>query len=254
MSSKLRLGKMKQKFILERKENLSRPEYISKYLKGCEQLDRDEFFDGEELKVEDEFKFSIPEGNKSQRTKTDAENAVKIHRLFTSKIPNFSELDASDERFWIFLSHTYFKEYTIERWFYKEGDISKGAIESRLFTSGRAALLRNSISRLWWSAHLTYQPWVDLQMGDLYSKTDPYYYTKKLLSNQEVFQALMEREFSRDRKLLIAFLVYLFEREHKKSLSDIVRSLTKKFLIPSRVRQMRIMKFKDILDLLNELD
>jgi hypothetical protein len=61
--------------------------------------------------------------------------------------------------------------------------------------SGRAALRRNSVSRLWWATHLTFKPWERDKALDCFSTEHEDRFTKILLSNQQIYFDLLERNF-----------------------------------------------------------
>lgn len=131
----------------------------------------------------------------------DAANAQLIHEWLVQLSPR----QAADERLWVSLAHLEFYRYVFARW---NEPRTPSYITQHWFISGRglAGLRRNAIARLWWAAHLTFAPWQrDASLG-IFEHSDVYHHTKILLSSQQVFQDLIEREFGSNRLLRICFL------------------------------------------------
>ena len=146
----------------------------------------------------------------SQRTRAggDLENAVALYRW----LPDLSPVQASDVRLWVWLCHHPFRDYVRARW--PEG--SPDALRSHWFFKGRGlgALRRNALSRLWWAVHLTQNPVGQLpEWASVYQPSNPFEYTALLLGRQDVYQALIERSFGSDRRLLFAALESLRHRD-----------------------------------------
>ena len=59
--------------------------------------------------------------------------------------------------------------------------------------------MRNGAGRLWWTAHLTYDP--DLQYKLSAETGDPFAYTKWVLANENRRQSIFERRLGRSPKL-----------------------------------------------------
>jgi hypothetical protein len=105
----------------------------------------------------------------------DADNAEKIHKWIKSfKLPRAV---LADGRVWSALSLTVFISYTLKRW----PDADKKRRYLNLGSSQRA-LVRNSISRLFWTAELT-------------SKDNDYSNTKTAFLRQDIQASLLERAF-----------------------------------------------------------
>lgn len=134
----------------------------------------------------------LPTGKQGSSLK-DLENA----KLVYSDLDFLTPQQAQDHRLWVFLTHVQYWNYMQVRW-----EPSKASIIKRryLFEGGnKDALIRNGISRLWWFGYLTY----DAQ------RTNPFELTETLLKNQDVQQALLERNFGRNRQLLHVTLDYI---------------------------------------------
>lgn len=149
-----------------------------------------------EIELDRGFEFVAPEGKSKHN---DAANAIAIHR----QLHDLSPAIASNPRLWAYLSHVRFWKYMRARWPVErvEGEKAVRFIEERYFvrqSQGRA-LLRQGISRLWWAAHLTFDP----------QRDEPYELTPILLSKLDITKNLLERSFGRSRSVLIGFLEFL---------------------------------------------
>ncbi|KKU91448.1 MAG: hypothetical protein UY23_C0001G0054 [Candidatus Jorgensenbacteria bacterium GW2011_GWA1_48_11] len=183
---------------------------------------------------------------------TDLENAIALHEFYGA----IDETQASDPRLWAYLSHVEFRKYSLVRWGlpgeYKDlktDDAKQRAINQLLehwFVRGNDRdLRRHAIARLWWAAHLTYAPWERDPgfFGDL-KKKDPYYFTRILLSMQDIYQQVLERAMGRSDRILITVLEYLggnkkFAQSREK-IRDLMKELnliygTKKIITLDRV-------------------
>jgi len=166
---------------------------------------------------------------------SDLENAISFHEYYK----NIDETQASDPRLWVYLSHVEFRKYTLARWGLsgsykglKNDEAKKKAINQLFdhwFISGNDRdLRRHSLARLWWAAHLTYSPWEkdpdffsDLKCGD------PYYFTKILLSMQDIYQQVLERAMGRSDRILISILEFLGKNKKFARSREKVRNLIK---------------------------
>ncbi|MCU5310516.1 DUF6339 family protein [Bacillus cereus] len=124
-------------------------------------------------------------------SKTDAENAKLLH----ASLKNLTPAQAVDARIWTYLTHIVYPEYMKARWLNNKNEISKGTI-ARYFASTNREVIRNGIARLWWYGYLTYDK----------EREDPYELTYFLLSNQNIAQALLERNLGNNKKWLINIL------------------------------------------------
>lgn len=124
-------------------------------------------------------------------SKTDAENAKRIHKSLKSLSP----AQAIDPRIWTYLTHVVYPDYMAKRWLGDKKEVAKGTLE-RYFASGNRGIIRNGIARLWWYGYLTYDE----------SRLDPYELTAFILSNQDIAQGLLERNLGNNKKWLINML------------------------------------------------
>lgn len=140
----------------------------------------------------------------------DAGNAIAIHNVLKDKI---NHKQASNVYLWSYLTHFNYWDYSIKRW--GNEDINEEMIKAHFFCitheGTRRGFLRNSISRLWWAAELTYQP----------DKPDPYELTKVLFSNQDIYQSIAERNFSMCNNVIIGILSAIKEINDDPDLEDV---------------------------------
>lgn len=172
---------------------------------------------------------------KKEPVSADLQNAIALHEYYK----NLDETQASDSRLWAYLSHVEFRKYSLARWGLpgsyrdlKEDNAKRKAIIQTLehwFTSGNDRdLRRHAIARLWWAAHLTYAPWErDPEFFRDFKKKDPYYYTRVLLSTQDIYQQVLERAMGRSNHILIAVLDFLGENKKFSQSRDKIRNLMK---------------------------
>ncbi len=137
----------------------------------------------------------------------DCQNAIAIFEYYSL----LDETQASDSRFWAYLSHVQFREYSFARWALpKDPDKLQGnqslqikAVNRFLnhwFTNDSSrSLRRHSIARLWWAVKLTSSPWEVDSDYDSFDKGDPYVLTRALFLTQDVYQAVLERNLGRSK-------------------------------------------------------
>jgi len=145
---------------------------------------------------------------------TDADNAIILYEALKDTL---NPRIASDLRLWAYLTHKDFYKYMVTRWQIAKPDPTdeseEGAsktkkiydrINNRYFfgASNGKAFVRQGISRLYWSAYLTYDP----------SNSDPYEMTRYFLDKQDCFVASTERTLARNHSFLIEALRVLKDK------------------------------------------
>jgi len=181
-------------------------------------------------------KLPVLKAPKKDPVVTDLENAIILHEFYK----NIDETQASDPRLWAYLSHVEFRRYSLTRWGLpgeyknlKTDDDRQRAINQLLehwFASGGndRDLRRHAIARLWWAAHLTYAPWEhDPEFFGDFKNKDPYYFTRILLSTQDIYQQVLERAMGRSDRILITVLEYLGDNKKFAKVRNNVRDLMK---------------------------
>jgi hypothetical protein len=137
--------------------------------------------------------------------KHDGENAELFYNAYKS-IP----IDlAFNKTFWAYMTHNNFRSYVMCR-FVNQRNISVGTIESRFFTQSFAndrGLERNALARLWWAANKTTNFENDPDIDYFFESVDaPYFYTKILCNNQNLFVQALGHSFGRNKKILLSVL------------------------------------------------
>jgi hypothetical protein len=150
----------------------------------------------------------MPEGDE----KFDLENAERLY----SALRGLTLTQAADPRLWTYLTHVKYWKYMRKRWPIKvgaEAEKVKGSIVSRYFLVGdkARALTRNGVARLWWAGHTCYSP---APAGSEFA------YAKALFATQDVYASLMERAFSKNRKIIQPVLSVLTKELEKGSPFD----------------------------------
>lgn len=191
----------------------------------------------------------------------DLENSIALHEFYK----NIDETQASDSRLWAYLSHVEFRKYSLARWGlaedYKDlktNDAKQRAINQlseHWFVSGNDRdLRRHAIARLWWAAHLTYAPWErDPEFfGDL-KNIDPYFYTRILLSTQDIYQQVLERSMGRSDRILISILDYLGRNRKFAESRERIRNLAKELNLVYGVKKIISLKRSDLNELIEKV-
>ncbi|MFJ7735614.1 DUF6339 family protein [Lysinibacillus sp. NPDC097287] len=152
---------------------------------------------------------------------------------------------ASDERFWSYLTHTTFWDYMCQRWPIQEaeGDETEFVKTRFFFNSKGKTFYRNGLSRLWWYAYLTYDE----------TKTDPYHYTKMMLTNQEIANLLIETtNLSRNKVALKATLEVITDFLRLEESEEIEKVKNKRKFIRALIKYTNLVGGVTIWDTLSE--
>lgn len=200
---------------------------------------------------------------KKDPVSSDLENAILLHEYFK----NLDETQASDARLWTYLSHVEFRKYSLARWGLDEkfktakdpAEIQKAANQllDHWFVSGNDRdLRRHAIARLWWAAHLTYAPWEkDPEFFATLKKdckSDPYYFTRALLSTQDIYQQVLERAMGRSNRILICVLYFLDKNAKFASSRENIRSLMKELNLVYGTKKIITLDWTSMLSLIKE--
>ncbi len=142
--------------------------------------------------------FQLMPGNSD----TDAVNSIALYESLRGKL---NRLQATDFRLWAYLSHTSCLEYMKTRWPLEEGarDSWLGRISDRYFIASRSPYMRNGISRLYWSAELTYDE----------TNSNPYEYLEYVLKWQDLAVGALDRQIGRARNSILGNLQALKEAD-----------------------------------------
>lgn len=180
----------------------------------------------------------IPDDLKlDSKSESDLENSIKIFTV----LQNLDLVQANDRRLWVTLTHTKFFDYTKERW--KTEGQSDRQILRRFHFEGASieARMRNSISRLWWAAKITYDN----------TRKDPFELTKLLWAKQDIYQNLVERSYGTYDSVTKGFLEFYSENGNLKE--DQLRKLFTALNSIGGVKVLSIHSRDEIKTILNEL-
>ena len=115
--------------------------------------------------------------------KHDAQNALAVYDTLRKLTPQ----QASDERFWAYVSHVECADYIRERWLAEQpDDRERAAAQARnhFFARDARALIRDhGVSRLWWLGRIAWEAYSE----------DPALFLEIVLHRQDVRSALIER-------------------------------------------------------------
>jgi len=158
--------------LIKLKEDLRNGRGVEKYLNGKFTISPSDTVQSS-LKVPVKAVSLKEPHNKSGGGKRDlVENAIKIFEAYNSLKPE----DASDERFWAYLTHSDFFDYMKERTnvsAQKEDKRGKYILDHWFVDPmSPASLMNNDISRLWWVVFLT----------RIDGSKDPYVFTREVFS------------------------------------------------------------------------
>lgn len=176
--------------------------------------------------------------------KSDSISDVDNSIIVFENLKELTRVQANDKRLWTTLTHTIFLKYTTERW-----SINKEASTETLVRrfhyegSGLETRMRNSISRLWWAAKLTY---------DENNTSDKYFLTKVLWSKQDIFQNLVERSYGTYESVVKGFLEF-----YSKNLDLKENKLRKLFTALNSIGGVKVLSAltrEDVVETLNELN
>ena len=180
--------------------------------------------------IDDEFELST---TSNPLSKDDCFNSIKIFQ----QLVNLDKVQANDKRLWVSLTHALFFEYTKIRW-----DIDSSSTDATLVSrfhfegAGIEARMRNSLSRLWWTAKITYNESLD----------DPFEMTKIIWDRQDIHVALTERSFGTYSSFLHAFLQFYKKNKHLKE--DEIRTILKGINAIGGVKVLPLLNISEVID------
>lgn len=229
--------------ITELKQKLNNKEYIEeKYSIDSDALE----IDDRRLLVTQINISDLPPSLSVNEKKTDneADNAIALYTY----IGELNSTQAADMRLWATLAHREFWKYSLYRW-NSENKTDRYVLE-HWFDSrkgGLAALRRNAISRLWWAASLTVAPWEKDEELAVYKVSDRFVFTRVLLSQQQIFQDVMERLFGSNLRLRTCWLYALSQNVSKVSnKDDLSKLLAKNLSIIIKTKQLEALTVPEL--------
>ena len=212
-------------------ETVFKPNYLS---------DKDNGFSSNDLEVLEGY-YEVPEIELKldKNGKYDFENAKLIYEAFKFLTPE----QADDSRLWVYLANCHFYEYTKTRWL-TSNSTQKVFVRRILYEGvGRSVRTRNSISRLWWTAHLTYDT------GNVGNEWD---LTKAIFELQDLQVGLLERNMGSYPNILKAFLSFYLEKKTEMK-AVIVQGMVKELNNIGGVFCLSLMAEDQLQEILNTL-
>jgi hypothetical protein len=167
-------------------------------------------------------------------SKDDCQSSITIFK----ELINLDKVQANDKRLWTCLTHTIFFDYTKKRWNIDEYS-SDDTIISRFHLEGVGieARMRNAISRLWWTAKVTY---------DKVNRNDEFELTRLIWEKQDLWTGLMERSFSTYPNVVQGFLE--FYNQNKQLKEDQIRLLHRGLNAIGGVKMLPLLSKQEIVD------
>lgn len=203
--------------ILKMKEDLRNNKGIEKYLNNKFSVSSTDTVQSSLKVPAKEILLTNPQNPSGGNKRDSVENAIKIFEAYSSLTPE----DASDERFWAYLTHVDFFDYMKKRTNILGQEKEKRAkyILDHWFVDpvSPSSLMNNDISRLWWVVFLTKTSGKDpyVLTREVFSMLD---YTTHLLPgaqgrNVEIRQAVLEfvitnrNLFSKQKEAKVRFMM-----------------------------------------------
>lgn len=175
--------------------------------------------------------------------KSDFENS----KLIYEELKSLNETQASDERFWVYLTHVTFWKYMRERWAMEKPAEGKevGRLKDRYFLRNIniESLTRNGISRLWWFSHLTYDE----------KRSNPYELTEVLLSRADLSTGIVERGFGSNKNIRTALLEFLKDNPEISKNEDKTREIYKGLNLVGGVRNLPFLEVSELKEVLEQV-
>jgi len=143
----------------------------------------------------------------------DCQNSIEIFK----QLHTLDKVQANDKRLWVTLTHTLYYNYSVQRWDITSEKTSSNKIIDRLHFEGSGidSRMGNSISRLWWTAKVTFDN----------KRSDEFELTRLIWEKQDVQVALMERTFSTYPNVIQGFLEFF--KSNKQLKEDELRGIIK---------------------------
>lgn len=177
-------------------------------------------------------KFNPYYSGAKDKSEDDCENAIQLHQAF-----KISPLQATNKYMWAYMCHVdeACRKYMHYRW-------SDSKPEQRYFVPGDGMGLYyfNGLSRLWWWAHLTYDP----------DSANPYALTKILFENQmlgkDILDTLNRANFQRIKGILLAIQDFKATLEPREAVTTYFRECKKELNRAAAVSMFDFLDYEDI--------
>ena len=143
-------------------------------------------------------------------TGKDISNAIALYKYLGTMSP----VAASDRRLWAYLAHVPFAEYQKQRWPLNDDTWkSRATTRWQMRNAGRGPLVRHGLSRLWWAANLTADPAKNHKLS--HDTDDEFAYLRVLLSHEDAFLGILDRDTGMVPNLLFAVLEHISSNEDR---------------------------------------
>lgn len=155
-------------------------------------------------------------------SKSDFENAVEFFETYK----DLSPLVASQDNFWIYLTHVEYFDFVKKRWFNNE-EMTPTTIQKRFLMASK---WDNALYRMWWSVYLTR----DTQLEN------PYKYSEVILraKNSDLLQNFSKSKLYRLSSASHGILRFFSEYDSRKKFSEVNRYIIQYFNRLSGVKQL----------------
>jgi hypothetical protein len=172
---------------------------------------------------------------------SDLENSIALYEALSG----LNEVQASDERLWVYLTHVHFWEYMRERWPVEDANKPLSRIKERYFLRNLnlQSLTRNGLSRLWWYAHLTCDT----------NRNNKYELLETLLQRQDLVVGITERAIGTNKKIRTSLLEFLHENPSIATNEDLTRELIKALNLYGGVKMLPFLDVAEIKSLLRSI-
>ncbi len=161
-----------------------------------------------QIEIKDKLKLNMP-------TDGDLYDIENSKLLFEAFRPQLSRTQASDPRFWTYMTHFTSWDYMRARW-RVETKFKNDSLEERrkkiktyitehyfIQSNASRALVRNGLARLWWFAFLTYDS----------KRQNPFELTAVLLAKLDIARGTLERSLGRNKDVLHGILEFLLDKD-----------------------------------------
>lgn len=193
------------------------------FLKGEENLEFEEYAEEIDREIDIEaFKSAVDEvieeyenNEDLKRQDMDALLAPKIHQKL-----DLTPREASDTGIWNYLSLRVRPSYVRKRWRSKN--------KERFWAGSK--LTRHAFATLWWTAEMTYKEEAE----------NSYKLTEKTFNQQDVFQQIIDKDFSRHKPLAQAFAAIMHDKD-----SRTIQLVGREMLSDSSVTSIDMLDFED---------
>jgi hypothetical protein len=166
--------------------------------------------------------------------KDDCQDSIAIFK----QLSTLDRVQANDKRLWVTLTHTRFYNYSWRRWDIASNKTSNEKIVDRLHFEGAGidSRMGNAISRLWWTAKVTYDK----------DRSDEFELTRLIWEKQDVHVALMERSFSTYPNIIQGFLEFF--KKNKQLKEDELRAILRGLNAIGGVKVLPVLSKQEAVD------